>query len=153
MDNIMEGFASIHDINEALDIFDEFYIISALSAPWSKTAYFKCDCSDCRRDGGCYHSAAVSLLCDDDVYMPPKYYMHGIPMKRNKGRPAASGDKAKKDLEEEEPQIPRKKAPVIYLLVVFISSSLIYCHVLDFMGAFDVFTEETYVEGSCSTCG
>ena len=106
----------MNDIYEALDMYDEFFILSGLAEPWSRNAHFKCICWTCKQNGGCYHSTGLSLLCDDSVLMPPKYYMHELPGKRGRGRPSAGT--AKKRIEEgegvEEEPAPRKKAPVMY---------------------------------------
>jgi len=112
MHSLHSSFADAKDIEEALDIFDEFYVLSGIKdGPWSENAYVKCECSNCRKDGLCHHSAGVSLLCNNEVVMPPEYYLHGIPFKRKRGRPSAVKDKK---AEEEVPEVPRKKAPVSF---------------------------------------
>jgi hypothetical protein len=108
--SLHSGFGDAKDIVEALDIFEEFYILSGIEdGPWSENANVKCECSNCRKDGLCHHSAAISLLCNNEVVMPPEYYMHGIPMKQKRGRPSAVKDKK---AEEELPEVPRKKPQV-----------------------------------------
>jgi hypothetical protein len=89
-----------------------------------------------------------------NVLMPPEYYLHGVPMKRKRGRPSSVKDKKE---EEEEPEVPRKKPPVICfrLSVIIMTRNMNGSHIVGFMGANDVFSDKTYVkaggEGSCST--
>jgi hypothetical protein len=107
---ITSGFADAKNIEEALYLFEQFYHILGLSDPWSENAYVICECSNCKKDGVCHHSSGISLLCDDNVLMPPEYYLHGVPMKRKRGRPSSVKDRKE---EEEEAEVPRKKPPVI----------------------------------------
>jgi hypothetical protein len=86
-------------IEETLDLYEEIYILEALSKPWGPGEHFKCICEDCYRDCTCHHPLMILLLCKDEtkpgkealpLLMPAEYRTLGMPTRRCKrGRPAA----------------------------------------------------------------
>ena len=62
-DNCLNEYADFDDIEEALDNYESFYILSGLAHPWGPGAHFKCKCENSSRDCICHHSLMLSLLC------------------------------------------------------------------------------------------
>jgi hypothetical protein len=123
-----DGFRLCESIEETLDLYNDFYVLEALSEPWGPGAHFKCICEDCFRDCTCHHSLTMSLLCKDDaepgtealpLSIPAEYRTRGVPTRmRKRGRPAARaastlGDRKALDLasDEEERIEPKVSSP------------------------------------------
>ena len=110
MKAVLDGFDGCYTAENALEICQGFYLLSALDKPWGPGAHFKCSCQDCFRDGTCHHSLMLSLLCKDPepLLMPAQYRTRGVPSrKRKRGRPSSRtagvlGDRKAMNLDSDE---------------------------------------------------
>ena len=117
-----DGFSQSDGIEQALDMYESFYILSALGKPWADCAHFKCICEGCMKCGICHHSLMLSILCKpetpDSHTMPGQYLAHCVPDKRKRGRPAQRASDSKTlDGDDEEPA--RDKQRKVSMFVIF----------------------------------
>jgi hypothetical protein len=117
-----DGFSQCDDIEQALEMYESFYVLSALGKPWADCAHFKCICEGCMKCCICHHSLILSILCNPEMpnghTVPAQYLADGVPDKRKRGCPAQRASDSKTlDGDDEEPA--RDKQRKVSMFAIF----------------------------------